>query len=133
MRPARPVFSPFSAFLVRADKRFDGAVVGPLNIVGEKARGKLTHAPVVLDTFAAHAFAAAGIVGTVAPGRVSFNVAFFHDNASVKMNCSDKIYNREDLYGRITSCGRRPHDPCAPALKAQEAQQVICRRRLNTS
>jgi hypothetical protein len=47
---------------VALDKSSYGSIIGSLDVVREKASGKLLHPPVILDTFAADAFPAAGFI-----------------------------------------------------------------------
>lgn len=54
------------------------AVIGFFDVVGEKAGRKLPVAPVVGETFAAHALAFAGFPGTVASFKILLSPAFVH-------------------------------------------------------
>jgi hypothetical protein len=67
-----------SPVFVNFDKFSYGSVISPFHIVGKETGRKLFHIPVVLDAFAADAFAAARLPGAVALLHVFFAVAFFH-------------------------------------------------------
>ena len=63
---------------VDRDEMPQGAVVGPFRIIRKQTCRELFHAPVILETFAAHAFPAAGIIGTVAVRQVLLFLTFVH-------------------------------------------------------
>lgn len=90
---SRPLYLYF--VLIDFDKSPQGPVVGPFHIVREKAGRELFHAPMILKTFAAHTFAAAGIVGTIADFKIFLILTLFH----VKLRCSGIIKNQVCLYG----------------------------------
>ena len=63
---------------INFDKSSYRTVIGSFDIIRKQASWKLVHAPVILETFAADAFAAAWFPGAVAFLLIFFAVAFFH-------------------------------------------------------
>jgi hypothetical protein len=68
----------FLFVFVKRDKFPEGAVVGFFYGIGEEAGRKLLIRPVVGQTFATDALAAAGLVGAVAANEILLAAAFIH-------------------------------------------------------
>jgi hypothetical protein len=67
-----------NSILIDLDKSPYRAIVGSFDVIRKQAGGKLLHVPVILEAFAADAFAAAWLPGAVAILHVFFAVTFFH-------------------------------------------------------
>jgi len=67
-----------NSIFVNFDKFSYRSVISPFHIIRKETGRKLFHVPVILEAFAADAFAAARLPGAVAFLNVFFAVAFFH-------------------------------------------------------
>lgn len=69
---------------------FEGAIVGTLRITVEAAGGKLTHLEMILQAVAADPLAATWVIGTAAPIKILFLLAFHR----IRFSCFLFFYHR---------------------------------------